>query len=130
MQVFRGDLYYVYLDPVFGHEMGGYKQRPVVIVSINDLNSKDGVVAVIPGTSAGTKLTHYRNIVLVQPVPTNGLDNPTIFDCRHLRGIDKGRLVSRPIGRLSAQELRAIEDAVKYTLGFFGGPPTGRGPGQ
>ena len=126
MQVSRGEIYYVYLDPVFGHEMGGYKTRPVAVISINDLNSKEGVVAVIPGTSAGAKPSHFRNVVLVTPSRTNGLQNDTIFDCRQLRGIDKGRLSSRSIGRLTSEELLRIEEGVKYSLGFFADPPRGR----
>ena len=34
----RGEVYMVCLDPVFGREMGGFKPRPVVVVSIDDIN--------------------------------------------------------------------------------------------
>ena len=123
MPVYRGEIYYVYLDPVFGHEIGGYKTRPVAVISINDLNTKSGVLVVIPGSTAGTKPSHFRNVVIVAPTPANGLQNDTLFDCRHLRGIDPGRLTSRAIGRLSSDDLLRLEEAVKYCLGFFADPP-------
>lgn len=130
MPVFRGEVYYVYLDPVFGHEMGGYKVRPVAVISLNDLNNRDGVITVVPGTTASTKPTHFRNVVLVKPSPKNGLQNDTVFDCRHLRGIDKGRLISRPAGQLSSEDLLKVEEAVKYCLGFFADPPRGNKAGR
>jgi hypothetical protein len=43
-RIARGERYFVYLDPAFGHELGGYKTRPVVVVSINDIHRKTGVV--------------------------------------------------------------------------------------
>ncbi len=35
-QIQRGEVYFVHLDPVFGREVGGYKTRPVIVVSIDD----------------------------------------------------------------------------------------------
>jgi mRNA-degrading endonuclease toxin of MazEF toxin-antitoxin module len=68
MPVQRGEIYYVYLDPVFGREMGGYKTRPVAVLSIHDINSKPLVVAVVPGTTAAGKPSHFRNIVSYPPM--------------------------------------------------------------
>jgi mRNA interferase MazF len=118
MPVERGEIYFVSLDPVVGRETG-HKVRPVAVLSINDINRKPLVVTVVPGTSAGTKPTHYRNTVLVPPTPTNGLTNETIFMCHQLRAIDKGRITSRPIGRLSPQHLELIEQATRYSLGLL-----------
>jgi mRNA interferase MazF len=119
MSVQRGEIYFVFLDPVFGREIGGYKTRPVAVLSINDINEKPLVLTVIPGTSAEKKPIHHRNRVLVRPSLTNGLANDTIFECHQIRAIDKGRLISRPVGRLSADDLQKIEEATKYCLGLF-----------
>jgi mRNA interferase MazF len=115
----RGQLYFVYLDPVFGRELGGYKVRPVVVLSINDINSKPLTVTVVPDTTAGAKPVHFRNIVVVEPSPENGLTAPTIFECHQIRALDQGRFTSRLVGRLSVEDLRSIEKAIKYSLGFF-----------
>jgi len=119
MPVMRGEIYFVSLDPVVGREIGGSKARPVAVLSINDINSKPLVVTVVPGTSAGAKPVHYKNVVVVPPTSENGLRTETIFQCHQLRAIDKGRLTSRPIGRLSNEHLQKIEDATRYSLGLF-----------
>ena len=117
MPVERGEIYFVYLDPAFGREAGGYKVRPVVVLSINDINNKPLVVTVVPGTSKVDR--RYRNTVVVPPTTENGLTADTSFECHQLRAIDKGRLTGRSIGRLSQQHLRQIEEAVKYSLGLL-----------
>ena len=119
MPVERGEIYFVYLDPVFGRELGGYKTRPVVVLSINDINNKPLVVTVVPGTSSKGNALHFRNVVVVPPTNENGLPVETIFECHQLRAIDKGRLTSRPIGRLSQLHLAKLEEATKYSLGLL-----------
>ena len=118
MLIERGQVFFVSLDPVFGREIGGNKTRPVAVLSINDINVKPLVVAVVPGTKAGDKAAHYRNVVVVSPTPANGLAMETIFQCHQLRAIDHGRFIRPPIGRLSAIDIGRIEEAVKFSLGL------------
>lgn len=115
----RGEIFYCYLDPVFGREMGGYKTRPVAILSINDINRKLSLTTIVPGTSADGKPSHHRNIVAVSPSAGNGLAKETIFMCHQVRAIDIGRLTSKRVGVLSARDLQRIEDAVKFSLGLL-----------
>lgn len=115
----RGEIFYCYLDPVFGREMGGYKTRPVVVLSINDINRKLSVATVVPGTSADGKPSHYPNIVVVAPSAGNGLAKETIFMCHQIRAIDMGRLTSKRVGLLSAADLRRVEEAVRLSLGLI-----------
>ena len=117
MPVERGEIYFVYLDPAFGRESGGYKTRPVVVLSINDINNKPLVVTVVPGTTKVNSV-RFRNVVVVPPTPDNGLREETSFECHQLRAIDKGRLTSRPIGRLSPLHLEQIRKAIEYSLGL------------
>jgi mRNA interferase MazF len=119
MPVMRGEIYFVSLDPVVGREIGGNKTRPVAVLSINDINNKPLVVTVVPGTSAAGKPAHYKNVAVIPPTPENGLRTETIFQCHQLRAIDKTRLASRPIGRLSARHLQEIEEATRFSLGLF-----------
>jgi mRNA-degrading endonuclease toxin of MazEF toxin-antitoxin module len=72
----RGEVYMVSLDPVFGREMGGFKMRPVAVVSIDDINEKTRLITVVPGT---TKPARFPNIVGVQPSQNNGLKSETYF---------------------------------------------------
>jgi mRNA interferase MazF len=118
MPIERGEIYFVELDPVVGREIGGQKARPVVVLSINDINIKPLVVTVVPGTKAAEKVTTYRNVVLVVPSQGNGLALPTIFYCHQLRAIDHTRFPPRPAGRLSSSDLVRLEEAVKFCLGL------------
>lgn len=117
MPLLRGEVYYVTLAPKVGREIDD-KRRPVAVLSINDMNRKPLVVAVVPGTS--TTMPHsYRNVVAVQPTFANGLSEVTSFQCHQIRAIDHSRFPPRPAGRLSAGDLAKIEDAVRFALGLL-----------
>lgn len=118
MNIERGQIYFVELDPVIGRELGGNNRRPVVVLSINDINRKPLVVMVVPGTKATGKPAHHRNAVLIQPSTVNGLTMETIFQCHQLRAIDHSRFTTPPMGRLSSRELTEIEEAIRYSLGL------------
>src|SRR5208283_364411 len=92
MLIERGHLFFVFLDPVFGKEIGGYKTRPVVVISINDISAKQLPVLVVPGTSADGKPAHFKNVVRVEPTRDNGLKNP---DPTGLQVLKKCRVSSR-----------------------------------
>ena len=118
MSFFRGEVYEVCLDPVFGREIGGFKLRPVLIVSINDINDRTRVVTVIPGTSTPRPGSDFRNIVTVEPDNTNGLRKPTHFQCHQIRAIERGRFTARPLGCLSRSDFARIEKALAFCMGL------------
>jgi mRNA interferase MazF len=118
VQIQRGQIYFVYLDPTFGHELGGSKTRPVVVLSINDVNDKPVAVTIVPGTSDKGQQGNFRNVVRVEPRPQNGLPTPTLFQCNQVRALDKGRFVGKLIGWLADDDMRRIEKSLKYTLGI------------
>ncbi|MGA2616820.1 MAG: type II toxin-antitoxin system PemK/MazF family toxin [Thermoguttaceae bacterium] len=118
MPIRRGQVFFVDLDPTVGREIGGHKLRPVVVLSINDINSKPLVVTVVPGTKAADKPVSFRNVVVVDPTPDNGLAVHTIFQCHQIRAIDHSRFGLRPVGSLSPADLTRVEDAVKFSLGL------------
>jgi mRNA interferase MazF len=118
MPIKRGQVYFVDLDPVVGREIGGHKLRPVVVLSINDINTKPLVVTIVPGTKAADKEVNYRNVAVVSPSPRNGLSVTTIFMCHQVRAIDHSRFPGRPAERLSPADMIRIEDAVKFSLGL------------
>ena len=116
MLIERGQVFFVSLDPTVGREIGGNKTRPVVVLSINDLNVKPLVVTVVPGTS--TRL-NFRNCVAVSSSFSNGLKRDTFFMCHQVRAIDHQRFTRSAVGRLSGEDMRRIEEAVKFSLGLF-----------
>jgi len=119
MPIKRGHIYFVQLDPVVGKEMGGSKRRPVLVLSINDINQMPLVVTVVPGTKAAGKPSAFRNVATVLPTPTNGLSVDTNFQCHQIRAIDHSRFSPRPTGWLSAEDIARIEEAVKFSLGLL-----------
>ena len=112
MKMRRGDIYRADLDPVLGSEQGGV--RPVLIVQ-NDLgNLTSPTVIVAPLTSRSKKKT-LRTHVTVDP-PEGGLSRPSQVLCEQVRTLEKSRL-SLYLGRLSADTLRRVDEALEQALG-------------
>jgi mRNA interferase MazF len=110
----RGEIYFVDLEPVMGREQGGV--RPVLVLSIDGINSKPLVVSVVPGTDGANVLRNYPTNVRVSAAES-GLPSETVFLCFQLRALDHIRFPKRPSGRLGAARLRDIERAVRHCLG-------------
>lgn len=117
MHIERGQVFMLFLDPAFGHEIGGYKVRPVVVVSIDELTRRGFVVGVVPGTSANGR-TATASAALVKPTANNGLRNDTLFQAHQIRSIDQGRFVGPPLGRVSVNDMLRIEAAMRFSLGL------------
>src|SRR5437763_682016 len=111
----RGEIYFVELGPTRGHEIDE-KTRPVVVLSINDINDRL-VVTVIPGTTTPPD-RDFKNIVRLLPTRANGLSETTYFRAEQIRALDPGRFRT-PVGRVTAQDLGKIEVAVRFCLGLF-----------
>jgi mRNA interferase MazF len=109
----RGEVYFVDLDPVIGHEQ--YGRRPVVVVSNDFLNALPLVVAVVPGTKAANVRGSYQNNVFV-PAGEAGLTMDTVFLCLQIRSLDHSRFPAHPAGSLSPARMAKIEDALRYVL--------------
>ena len=112
-----GQVYYVVLDPVVGHEMGGGYARPVVVVSLNWVHQKTGVVTVVPGT---TTAASYRNVVRVEPTRTNGLTEVTYSRCHQVRSIDESRFTGPAAGRVSQGDLNSVQQTLWELLRWIG----------
>ena len=111
----RGDIYWIFLDPSFGREMGGYKVRPVVVVSIADVHGKTRVATVVPGS---TTPSNFPNVVSVGPDADNKLQERTFFQCHQIRSVDQGRMTGYRIGRLRNVDMDKLEAAIGFCLGF------------
>jgi mRNA-degrading endonuclease toxin of MazEF toxin-antitoxin module len=81
-----------------------------------DESSKDlPVVVVVPGT-AKLKALRFPHTVRVEPSQENGLTMPTVFYGFQIQPVDKSIIRSPPMGKLSPQDLKRIEDAVREVL--------------
>jgi mRNA interferase MazF len=111
----RGEVYFVNLDPIIGHEQHG--RRPVLVVSNDVLNALPLVVAVVPGTDASNVRRLHRSHILV-PATESGLPLDTVFLCHQVRALDHSRFPMRPAGHLSPGRMADIENALRYVLGL------------
>lgn len=102
------------LDPVIGSEQG--RNRPVLVISEEEINQILPVVNVLPITSRRAGRTIYPNEVLLEAGTAN-LDNDSIILCYQIRTLDKQRL-TKTIGQIDDPELQErIIDSLCFQLG-------------
>lgn len=113
MTVDRGTVVLVELDPTVGHEQRGV--RPCIAVSDPTVNSEQRfpLIAVVPVT--GTIGTGALYPVLAASASGLVKESSALID--HLRAIDKRR-IRRIFGRVSADELAAIDQGLELFLGL------------
>jgi mRNA interferase MazF len=104
----RGDIFWVALDPTRGTEIR--KTRPAVIVSNDSCNTYGSRVVVLPITNNVSSLYPGEAAIDGEGKPARALGD-------QIRSIDKSRLRSR-LGRLNQEELEAVDDALRVTLGL------------
>lgn len=115
MTIQRGQIYFVNLSPVQGHEQSG--QRPVLVISVDAINKLPLVVTVIVGTKGANVARDYPHSIRVAP-KDSGLPLETIFMCHQIRSLDHNRFPSNPSGQLTEPILRKVEEALRYCLGL------------
>ena len=115
MAIHRGEIYFVNLNPVEGREQAG--QRPVLVLSINDINKLPLVVMVVVGTKGDNISRDYPTNVRVLPEESR-LPMETVFLCFQIRSLDAKRFPKKPSGRVTDEVLKKIETAVCYCLGL------------
>jgi mRNA interferase MazF len=108
----RGEVWYVNLDPVRGHEQAG--SRPCLVISVDELNhGPAGLAIVLPITSKG------RPISTRTPVdpPEGGLTTPSLIMCDQIRAVSTERFTSdMPLGAVSPQTLSRAERVLRILL--------------
>ena len=118
----RGEIYFVDLEPIIGHEQGG--RRPVVVVSNDIVNNHPLVVLVVPGTKRFRYPMRLLNNVYV-PAGEGGLIMDTVFLTFQARALDHSRFQEAPRGKLSAPYMVQLEQAMAWTLALqIGAGPT------
>jgi mRNA interferase MazF len=99
----RGEVYLVRLD----------KDRPALVISADALNRHSLDVCVVPMTTVGRPKFSLR--VQVKP-GEGGLSRDSWAKCDQVTTLEKDLLLYPPLGRLTDETLRAIEQAVKLAL--------------
>ena len=111
MNIKRGQIYLVALDPVIGREIS--KTRPVVVVSNDKNNDFSRTVTILPITSKNLRKIYPFEVFLTKG--TGNLPKDSKVKADQIRTLDKGRIV-KFIGTLEKKEIDQIEKATKIHL--------------
>ena len=115
MSIQRSQIYFVNLNPVIGREQAG--ERPVLVLSIDNINRLPLVVTVVIGTKGENISRDYRTNVRVSP-DDSGLPMETVFMCFQIRSLDLRRFPAEVAGQLSEEKMQQVEATVRYCLGL------------
>jgi len=115
MTIKRGEIYFVNLNPVQGHEQSG--QRPVLVISSDSINQLPLVITVVVGTKGENIQRDYPTNIRVSAT-NSGLPSETVFLCFQIRSLDSSRFPQLPAGNLQASDMQRIETALRYCLGL------------
>ena len=108
----RGEIWWVDLNPVVGHETG--KARPCLILQ-NDIGNQNGVTTIVAPLLPGAKT--YPFVVNVKPTAKNGLDQDRHINLSQMRAVDAQRIKNKQ-GDLEEIYWEEIEKAICIELGF------------
>jgi mRNA interferase MazF len=109
----RGEVWYVDLAPVEGHEQG--RTRPCVVVSDDIYNhGPSGLVALVPITRTAGRVPLH---VPIQP-PEGGIRAPSVIMCDQVRTVSLNRVSDR-WGIVSAATLRLVDDRIRVFLSLM-----------
>lgn len=106
MNLKRGDIYWIDLDPTIGSEIR--KRRPCVILGATSINKARRTVVIIPLSSSGKP---YPPLT----IPVTCLGRQAVAVCDQIRAVDKSRILDR-IGAMLRGELMELEKGLRCVL--------------
>ena len=101
----RGEIWFVSLEPVVGHEIG--KKRPALVISNDKNNLFAETVTVLPITSKTERIYPFE--VFLSNEETN-LPKDSKVKCNQIRTIDKKRFINF-VSTLLSEKLEKVERA-------------------
>lgn len=112
MNINRGDIWWVDLEPVKGHEYE--KKRPAIVINTNIVNSKSNfeLRIIVPIVGWKQKYEYETWMVKLTPSPRNGLDKISFADPYQIRCVSEERFDEKSgrIGIIGKKQLTEIED--------------------
>ena len=114
MNIKRGDILLIDLEPVKGSEQG--RVRPCLIVQSDLFNKYSPTTIIVPITTHLPDKNYPQTIIIDRK--DSGLDKNSAFLCNQVRTIStKERMISR-IGKLNSKAIQRVDDALKISLGL------------
>jgi len=99
------------LEPVKGSKTG--RRRPCVVVTNDTYNERVPVIQVTPITAWNEKKARIITNVEIHPSKKNGLTKKSVADCLQTRPVDHEKRLIRIRGRLTDEEMAAVDQALK-----------------
>jgi len=116
MEVRRGDIVIVELDPTHGSEQRG--TRPCLVVQNNVGNENAPTTIIVPfTTSFGEDLYPFEVLVTADE---SHLREDSIALCSQVRTVSIAHRITDVIGSIPAERMRDVDTALEYSLGLRG----------
>ena len=113
MNIQRGDIFLINLEPVKGSEQGGV--RPCLIIQ-NDYGNKFSPLTIIaPITSKKFSKNYSTNVFISED--ESGLDKDSTILMNQIKSIDKRRLIKK-LGSLDLFTMKKVDMTLKISLGL------------
>jgi len=113
MEISRGDVILVNLDPVIGSEQG--KIRPALVIQ-NDVSNKYSPITIVAPITTKLYSKKFPTNVEIDSSSSPLKEKSTIL-FNQIRAIDKQR-IAKIYGRLSNSKLKEVNEAIKNSLGL------------
>ena len=111
MEIQRGELYYVDLEPTRASKTKK-NRRPCVVVSSNAINIAAQLIIICPITDSYKK---FSPIHIKISAGTGGLKKESVVHCGQVRSIDKSRIGSR-VGKIDPLLMEEISRGLILAL--------------
>lgn len=113
MNIKRGEIYLVNLDPVIGSEQG--KTRPVLVIQNNIGNEFSPTIIIAAITSNIFKKNYLFNIFISSN--DSGLNKNSTILLNQIRTIDRKRIIKK-LGEIDNNTIKKIDKALIKSLGI------------
>lgn len=113
MNIKRGQIILVNLDPVIGSEQG--KVRPALIIQNDTGNQYSPVTIIAPITSKVFSMEYPTNVQITPK--DSGLEKASTILLNQIRTIDKSRII-KTLQTLKKEQMNKVDAAIKVSLGL------------
>jgi mRNA interferase MazF len=113
MEIIRGEIVVVNLEPVKGSEQGGV--RPVLIIQ-NDIINRHAPTTIIAPITSKIYTREYPTNVIIKGEDFKMKSDSTIL-LNQIKTIDKKRIIKK-IGSLDNFTMNKVDKAIKISLGI------------
>jgi len=112
IEIIRGDVVIVNLEPSYGTEKKG-KSRPSVVIQNNIGNKTAPTTIIVPLTDAKGKNIYPFQVLIKKG--DGGIEKDSIACCEQIRVIDRKRIIKKS-GHLEEDTIIKIDEALRLSL--------------